>query len=265
MIVDTMTHQEIVADFQKILSKHRDRMVASVDRTVRKYFLEKRGRNKSKRDVSFKAISQKVNSNSTLCVIPVCPDYKTYERLRLQAIFYLTFYKNNKLCVLTEAANILGERKFNFFTKHLFDRYIERYLANKVKHEIDLKDAVNHFLVHNPNIVRAPCKMPRYPTNNYIAATDKGGIITGMEIDSSIMEYKTYYGQEKLKDDQLMSALNSKCHLAVLSKVQDILKLLLMKSPQQLKQSAETIQKILTDEYNNIQQLESQLPLHGTL
>lgn len=62
-----------------------------------------------------------------------------------------------------------------------------------------------------------------------------------------------------------MSALNSKCHLAALSKLQDIIKLLLMKSPQQLKQISETIQKILNDEYNNIQRLESQLPLHGTL
>jgi len=265
MIVDTMTHQEIVADFQKILSKHRDKIVAKMDKIVRRFFLQKGGRNKSKKEVSFKAISQKVDNNSTLYVIPVCPDYKTFERMRPQTIFFLTFFKDNKLCVLSEAANFLGERKYNFFTKHLFDRYIERYLSDKVNHKIDLMDAVKHFLEHNPNIVRVPCKMPRYPTNNYIAATDTGGIITGKEIDSSIMEYKTYYGQEKLKDDQLMSALNSKCHLAALSKLQDIIKLLLMKNPQQLKQISETIQKILNDEYNNIQRLESQLPLHGTL
>ncbi len=265
MIVDTMTHQEIVADFQKILSKHRDSIVARMDKEVHRFFLKKRGRNKSKRDVRFKAIHRKVDHNSTLWVIPISPDHQTFEKLGPQAIFYLTFRKDNKLCVLTEAANIFGERKYNFFTKHLFDRYIERYLANKVNHKIDLMDAVNHFLEHNPNIARVPCKMPRYPTNNYIAATDTDGIITGMEIDASIMEYKTYYGQEKLKDDQLMSALNSKCHLTALSQVQAISKLLLMQSPQQLKHSAETIQKILNDEYNNIQRLENQLPFYGML
>jgi len=252
MIVDTMTHQEIVADFQNTLSKHRDNIVAKMDKIVRRFFLRNGGRNKSKKNVSFKAICQKVDNNSTLWVIPVCPDYKTFERLRPPTIFYLIFHKDNKLCVLTEAANFLGERKYNFFTKHLFDRYIERYLSGKVNHQIDFMDAVKHFLEHNPNIVRVPCKMPRYPTNNYIAATDTGGIITGKEIDSSIMEYKTYYGQEKLKDDQLMSALNSKCNMVALSQVLTISKQLLMKSPQELKQMTETINKILTNEYNKI-------------
>ena len=223
MIVETMTYEEICREFDKIHDKYfeqlKDRLKpeSRAISQIRRYMLK----HKTATDVLFKPITYKVDNNTTYYAIPKIPDCKFFMKNGPSALTFLTYANSHGMMAVMRVG--YNDDEYLFATPHFFDRFIERFLDNKVSKS----EAVCQFFANNGNFVMTPYPLPDKP-NNLIGVVDEA-ILFGENVSPKIKIAKTCITRDMLFSSQMNTTNLLDDGVRMIIKDREQLRALLMK------------------------------------
>lgn len=200
MIVESMTYEEICREFNRIHAEYFPRIKSrmrpdGIDcAKIRRYMLK----HKSLQNVLFPAITYQVDNITTFCSIPIIHDYHTFKKIGPTAVTFITYLDKHGMNALVRGGSFVNQ--FFFITSHFFDRYMERFLGQK----ISKIEAIAEFFANNGSFV-----MTRHPTkdnpNNMIGSANDV-VFFSERLTDSISIMRTCITREQLFDNQTHSA-----------------------------------------------------------
>lgn len=196
MIVESMTYDEICREFNRIHAEYFPRIQSRMrpDGTecakIRRYMLK----HKSLKNVLFPAITYQVDNNTTFCSIPLIHDYSTFKKIGPTAVTFITYINKHGMNALVRGGSL--DNQFFFITSHFFDRYMERFLDQK----ISKIEAIAEFFANNGSFVMTPHPTKDNPNNMIGSANDV--VFFSERLTDTISIMRTCITREQLYDNQ---------------------------------------------------------------
>lgn len=192
MILDSMTQKEIIDifsyDYKRTIVPKIEALAQ--DNRYRRYMLSHRTENLH----CFLPIDLTTKSKTTYIIQIKSMGFSDWKKNGFVFIIYMIYLSKHGL----QAVMIDNTDKgFSFYSSHLFDRYIERFLGNGCSK----KDAIVHFFQNNA-IFQASLK----PSKNHpecVFATISDGVLLGEQPLPEIISFSTFISNEQLKNDQI--------------------------------------------------------------
>ena len=217
MIVETMTFEEIVKEYEKIHNSiYPVRVKDRIDyQGMRRYFIK----NKNEENVWFKPLDFKIDRITTFCVIPYSRNWSDFQKIGPLCQVCLIYLTSKGYTLLVRGR--VYDNEYAFYTSHLFDRYRERELQDL---SLCKMDVIREFFKRNGNMCGLPFPTENNP-NNSLEITEKG-VLFGEKITDNIRLYKTYIRKDQLKEGQFASAMEAEEGMSTLiqwgEKLQDL-------------------------------------------
>lgn len=200
MIVESMTYEEICREYNRIHAKYFPRVTEKMRKDgpvaakMRRYLLK----HKSLQNVLFPATTYQVDNNTTFCSIPLIPDYHTFKKVGPTAVTFITYINRHGMNALVRGGSY--DNQYYFITSHFFDRYMERFLGQK----ISKIEAIAEFFANNGSFIMTPHPTKDNPNNMIGAANDV--VFFSERLSDTISIMRTCVTREQLFDNQTHSA-----------------------------------------------------------
>lgn len=200
MIVESMTYEEICREYNRIHDIYFPRIKSRMNpdgsncAKIRRYMLK----HKSLQNVLFPAITYQVDNNTTFCSIPLIRDYHTFKKIGPTAVTFITYLDKHGMNALVRGGS--RDNQFFFITSHFFDRYMERFLGQK----ISKIEAIAEFFANNGSFVMTPHPTEDNPNNMIGSANDV--VFFSERLTDKISIMRTCITREQLFDNQTHSA-----------------------------------------------------------
>ena len=197
MIVEGMTYQEIIKEYNNIWDEARKTTLSKLDPRPYQRFFRK---NRMATNVYFEKIRIKIDSNTYLYAIPVAPNKAFFDKYSVHYTSFLTYFTSKgQYVAMKGVSRANGEPEFTFYTPHFFDRYRERYLKNA---EMEKVDAVMHFMKNNHQESRHIYHGEYKDYEHHFAGTCNTGMTLGVFLEDKIALYKTFLTREDLSKNK---------------------------------------------------------------
>ena len=145
MIVDTMSMEQICAEYNKIEKIYRPKCERQLSkggekyREIHRYMVKK----KPKGHIQFKPLTCKVDASTTFYCVPESLGHNLFKKYGLMKSYFMTFRYKNRMLGLQRTNG--SKRLFVIYTSHFMARYIERILESSATRE----EALLHYINNN--------------------------------------------------------------------------------------------------------------------
>ena len=204
MIVDSMSYEEVVAEFEYdwehyfpyVIPKQLD------DNKYRRFIL------KQTRDIPvyFKPIKLTSKRGNQYILQINSKGKSDFKKYGLLFILYMYFHRPEGIYVVlfcSESCNSFERKTYNFYIPHLFDRYRERELKDIHKPKLE---TIIDFFQNNSTTNPAPIDNNKYKNSVFCAVTN--GVMLGSRYNNYIYEHRTFITFDMLKGDQIETSEN---------------------------------------------------------
>lgn len=200
MIVDTMSYEEIVAEFKKdwetyfpsVIERHLN------DNKYRRYMLKQA---KDDVPVFFKPIHL-TSTRGNKYILHINSKGRTdYKRKGFLFLVYMYFHRPNGIYAVLLCSNSswnFDSNTYNIYIPHFFDRYRERELQDVHKPKME---TIIDFFQNNPTGKYTPVDSNKYKDSIFF--TVPRGVMLGSTYSSTINELRTYITFDMLKGNQI--------------------------------------------------------------
>ena len=200
MIVDSMSYEEIVAEFKKDWHSYFPNVLPQImeDKKYRRYMLKQ---TKDNVRVYFKPIELTSKRGNKYILQLSSKGKSDYKKSGLLFILYMYYHRPEGIYVVmltSKGSRTLEEDLYNVYTPHLFDRYRERDLKDIHKPKMQ---TIIDFFQHNATGEFLTVDNVKYP--NSIFVTVPTGVLLGSIYNEQIFELRTYVSFEMLKGNQI--------------------------------------------------------------
>lgn len=200
MVVDSMTYEEIVAEFKYDWRNYFPSVLQRImeDNKYRRYMLKEA---KDNIPVYFKPIELTCKRGNKYILQINSKGRTDYKKSGLLYILYMYYRRSEGIYVVMLGSNgswIARDDFYNLYTPHFFDRYREREL--KDVHKPKLQTIID-FFQHNATRQYITVDNKNYPDS--IFYTVPTGVMLGRIYNDYIYELRTYISFEMLKGKQI--------------------------------------------------------------
>lgn len=200
MVVDTMSYEEIVAEFNKdwinyfpdVIDRHLN------DNKYRRFMLKQA---KDDIPVSFKPISIKSPRGNTYILQINSKGKSDYKKNGFLFVVYMYYHRPEGIYAVmlcSNSSHSFSNTSYNIYIPHFFDRYRERELKDIHKPKME---TIIDFFQHNSTGKYSTFESEKY--KNSIFFTVPSGVMLGSIYNSNINELRTYITFEMLKGEQV--------------------------------------------------------------
>lgn len=187
MIVDTMTYEEIINEYDKVLENHPFGFEDLDLKKIRRFFIK----NKNVTNIFMTPITKKIDDNARLYIIPFLTDKKCIENREIHKLQFMIYRTSHGMMVIKKRYRTdLGCSFYTFTSSHFFDRYRERHLKND---QMSKKEVIIDFYKTNykGDALYAFPSTEEGGERHFLSSYETGMAI-GTMVSDYIFLYKTY-------------------------------------------------------------------------